>query len=292
MDSSLLDLLLLATSDDDDQEGDDELFPLILAATIIHASNDDHRRSIQQRRVRRGYLNRSELLPDPFSDTPWTILYRSRSDSTYLAAMGLNVAGFQTILDSGFSYRWYSTPLHRSDVAPAHTRSINRSLDAGGALGLLLHWLTSTMHQISLQQIFALVPATTSRYITTALPLLVETLRSMHSARICWPQGDEFQELSQLVSNRHPLLAGVFGSIDGLNLPCQVSVDPEIENATYNGWLHGHYISSVIVFSSQGASLITSLKTHTNDLDTRRNNLCKDQLPRQLARLSHCNWNL
>jgi hypothetical protein len=77
----------------------------------------------------------------------------------------------------------------------------------------------------------------------------------MDSARICWPQGDEFHELSQLVSDRHPLLSGVFGSIDGLNIPVQVSADVEVENATYNGWLHGHYISSVIAFSSRGASV-------------------------------------
>lgn len=254
MDSNLLDLLLLAASDGDQEEDkEEELLPLILAATIIHASNDDHRSSIQQRHARRGYLNRPQLLPNPLGDTPWTVLYRSRSNSAYLAAMGLDVAAFEAILDAGFSYQWYSTPLRRSDVAPvANSRCINRSLDASGALGLLLHWLTSTMHQISLQQIFALVPSTTSRYIATALPLLIETLRSMDSARICWPQGDEFHELSQLVSNRHPLLSGVFGSIDGLNLPCQVSVDTEIENATYNGWLHGHYISSVIAFSSRG----------------------------------------
>ena len=169
MDSSLLDLLLL-TACDDDQEEDDKLLPLILAATIIHASNDNHRWSIQQCRTRRGYLSRSELLPSPLGDTPWTVLYRSRSDSAYLAAMGLNVAAFQAILDAGFSRQWYSTPLHRSDAAPAAiTCCVNRSLDAGGALGLLLHWLTLAMYQIRLQQIFALVPSTTSQYITTAL---------------------------------------------------------------------------------------------------------------------------
>jgi hypothetical protein len=108
------------------------------------------------------------------------------------------------------------------------------------------------MRQISLQQIFALIPSTVSRYITTALPLLVDTLKSMDLARIRWPQGDEFKELSEIVTERHPLLSGVFGSIDGLNIQCQVSADTEIENATYNGWLHGHYISSVIVFNSQG----------------------------------------
>ena len=43
------------------QEG--EPFPLILAATAIHASNDGHRRSIQQYRTRRGYLDSSPKLP-------------------------------------------------------------------------------------------------------------------------------------------------------------------------------------------------------------------------------------
>ena len=52
---------------------------------------------------------------------------------------------------------------------------------------------------------------------------------------------------------QHPLLQGVFGSINGLNLPCQVSSDVEMENATYNRWLHSHFISSVIVFSSKGS---------------------------------------
>ena len=220
MDSSLCDLLLL-TATNDDSEDEDEIIALILAATIIHASNSDHHQSIQQRRAQHGYLNRPQLLPNPLGDTPWTVLHQSRSDSAYLSTMGLNVAAFQAVLDAGFSHQWYSTPLHHSDGAAArNTRYFIRSLNADGALGLLLHWLTSKMRQVSLQQIFALVPSTTSRYITTALPLLIDTLRSMDSARICWPQGDEFHKLSELVSERHPLLSGVFSSIDGLNIPC------------------------------------------------------------------------
>jgi hypothetical protein len=38
------------------------------------------------------------------------------------------------------------------------------------------------------------------------------------------------------------------GGIDGLNLFSQTSDNPEIENATYNGWLSKHCISSVLVF--------------------------------------------
>ena len=77
----------------------------------------------------------------------------------------------------------------------------------------------------------------------------------MPHAAITWPRGDEFLELSSYVSMQHPLLQGIFGSIDGLNLPCQVSSNFEMENATYNGWLHSHFVSLVIVFSSKGLHL-------------------------------------
>lgn len=48
-------------------------------------------------------------------------------------------------------------------------------------------------------------------------------------------------------------MTGAFGSIDGVNLPVQTSgLDPELENATYNGWLHAHRVSSVLVFAPDG----------------------------------------
>jgi hypothetical protein len=55
---------------------------------------------------------------------------------------------------------------------------------ASGALGLLPRYLNSTMHEISLPQIFALIPATGSRYVTSGLPILLHTLRSMPDATI------------------------------------------------------------------------------------------------------------
>jgi hypothetical protein len=38
--------------------------------------------------------------------------------------------------------------------------------------------------------------------------------------------------------------------MDGLNLPVQTLSDDDIENATYNGWLHTHFVSSVYVFGA------------------------------------------
>ena len=46
---------------------------------------------------------------------------------------------------------------------------------------------------------------------------------------------EELDADSLLITTRHSLLRGAFGSIDGLALPVQESDDPEIENVTYNG---------------------------------------------------------
>jgi len=150
--------------------------------------------------------------------------------------------------------RWLSQPIPWGDTSTyGESRPERRSLDAWGALGLVLHHLNSTMLEISLQQIFALIPTTVSRYINFGLQILLETLWALPDAVIQWPTHDtEFQNNSELVVARHPHLHGAFTTIDGLNLPTQTSDDPEIENTTYNGWLSDHFISSVIVFSPCG----------------------------------------
>ena len=253
---------------------------------LIVGSNEDHAWSIENRRPRRQYLGWMSLLPNPRIGTPWIHLYENHEDRTFITTMGVDTSTFHSILEVGFGHLWYTRPIIRPDMRTAiHARAGKRSLDAAGGLGLVLHWLSSTMQQVSLQQIFALVPSTVSRYLRFALSILLEVLRQMPHAAITWPQGDEFLELSGYVSIRHPLLQGVFGSIDGLNLPCQVSSDVEMENATYNGWLHSHFISSVIVFSSKGSCLCSLECCCFSDIHnfSRRDHWLSYQLPWQLA---------
>jgi hypothetical protein len=84
------------------------------------------------------------------------------------------------------------------------------------------------------------------------LEILLKSLLNISEAGICWPKGEQFEELTNLVLARHPLLSGAFGTMDGLNLAVQVSKDQEIENATFNGWLHSHFVSCVLAFASHG----------------------------------------
>ena len=99
---------------------------------------------------------------------------------------------------------------------------------------------------MSLAQVFALVPSTVSRYVGFTIRILLFTLRHMEEAWIHWPVDDEFQEYNDLVLAQHPLLVGAFGTMDGLNLPVQISQDQEMENSTFNGWLQNHFVSSVL----------------------------------------------
>ena len=167
--------------------------------------------------------------------------------------MGLDVATFSLILSAGFEDHWDTLSITREDVAETgFSRPRCRSLDAAGGLGLMLHYLSSTMRETTLQQIFALTPTVVSRYLNFAKRILLLTLKRLPEARIQWPKGDEFEDLTEMIAARHPLLRGAFGVIDGLNLPVEVSNNMEIENSCYNSWLHGHFISSVFAFSPEG----------------------------------------
>lgn len=174
---------------------------------------------IDRRRPHRAYLRRPQLLPTPRHATPWTALYESRADSAYIVTMGVDVRAFDLVLNSGFAQRWNTEVIPRHD-APGQSapRPERRSLDAAGALGLVLHYLNSTMREISLQQIFALIPSTVSRYIDFGMSILLETLRSIPEGAISWPSGGTFEEYARLVRARHALLEKAFGSIDGLKM--------------------------------------------------------------------------
>src|ERR1700722_5877773 len=107
----------------------------------------------------------------------WQQLYASKNDHAYITTMGFNVATFNKILQARFVHQWETQPIPCNDINAAGCVHLRRcSLDAAGTLGLVLHYLTSTAHKTALQEIFALVPATTSCYITHSLKILLLTL--------------------------------------------------------------------------------------------------------------------
>ncbi|KAJ6503848.1 hypothetical protein C8R45DRAFT_572915 [Mycena sanguinolenta] len=230
----------------EDEEEEDEMdweLSTTAVAGIVAGVLIARQRRTERRHERRLYLTRPQLLPNPRHDTPWQVLYASNSDRAFITTMGFDTQTFHNILEAGFGDTWMMTTIPRGDTSSAgKPRPGTRSLDAAGALGLALHFVNSTMREISLQQIFALIPTTISRYIHFSLDILLAVLRKLPDARIRWPSHvEDFQGYNSLIIERHPLLTGAFASIDGLNLPVQTADDPEIENSTYNGWLCEHF---------------------------------------------------
>ncbi|KAK9233729.1 hypothetical protein V1525DRAFT_436306, partial [Lipomyces kononenkoae] len=114
-----------------DEEQDDEAVVIAVALAQM--------RTINTRR-NRFYLTRPVLLWPRLS--PWQRLRDSAEDKAFWV---------QTRL---------TTPITRDDVSVhGEARRSQRSLDADGALGLVLHFLNSSMAQFTLNEIFGIVPA-------------------------------------------------------------------------------------------------------------------------------------
>jgi hypothetical protein len=239
-------------------DDEDELFhcAATLAGVLVTGVLNAHDEQVNCRRPHRLYLTRPELLPNPCIGTPWQMLWRSQNDRAFITTMGFDVATFRFLLEGPgrFAERWDKTPIPQDDTAATgNLCPWARSLDAAGVLALVLHYLGSAMLETSLQQIFAIIPSTISRYLFFARKILLHTLRGIKEASVSLPSTvEELDSHSALITVRHSLLEGAFGSIDGLTLPVQESDDPEMENATYNGWKTDHYVSNVLAFSPRG----------------------------------------
>ncbi|KAG2746075.1 hypothetical protein P692DRAFT_201868064 [Suillus brevipes Sb2] len=238
MDHNLAIQHLLLNEDEAEHQFDDDEQARFLATAIITGSEVSRQDCIDTRHPNCLYLCRPQLLPNPHINTPWQVLYNSQNDRAFITTMGVDVSTFSSLLTAGFAKDWYKTPIPRDDVSVHGNLWIHqRSLDAAAVLGLVLHYLSSMMHAISLQQIFAIIP----------------------NAKIQWPGGLDFERCSALVVACHGRLKGAFGSIDGLKLPVQTSEDVNIKNTTFNGWLSEHFISSVLVFSAEGVIIAARL---------------------------------
>ena len=90
---------------DDDREFLDQV--RLLAAVLIVGSNEDHAWSVENRRPRRQYLGRMNLLPNPRVGTPWTRLYENHEDRAFITTMGVDTSTFHAILEAGFERFWW-----------------------------------------------------------------------------------------------------------------------------------------------------------------------------------------
>jgi hypothetical protein len=163
----------------DDSNPVEDMAPAAIAVTVHAGIRQSHEAANERRRERRQYLTRPELVPSPRTGSAWAHLYASQSDRAFITTMGFDVDTFHYILINGdFENMWNSTPIPRHDTSSTGEPRLGaRSLDAAGALGLVLHYYGSAMNNTGLQLIFGLIPTTVVRYLAFAKTLLLDVLQ-------------------------------------------------------------------------------------------------------------------
>jgi len=194
----------------------------------------------------RNYTNlRSAAIPH-HRHSAWAILWQNGSDNDFLVTCGIDRATFNELHDIIFDDE-------------SNSRGRPHKLDTHAQLGMYLHFLNSTMRQKTLAQLFGVTNPTVSRILRRLIVLVPRKLRRNAKCRVEWPSTDKMAQLSRLVSRRMPGLTNIFGFVDGLSVPCQTSTDQFEQNAYYNGWKAGTFVSNIFVFSTEGKIVFASL---------------------------------
>jgi hypothetical protein len=87
--------------------------------------------------------------------------------------------------------------------------------------------------------------------------VIVEALKSDALAMIGIPSEEIIALYQEAVGAIYPLLSDVWSTMDGLKLYLQQLGNTDIQARYYNGWTHGHYVTSIFVFCPDGTIPIT-----------------------------------
>ena len=85
--------------------------------------------------------------------------------------------------------------------------------------------------------IFAVTESTFNLYKHFGCMILLMVVSTRKDCRVIWPKHGDQEKLAQLTQEREPLLDGMWGFVDGLNLQIRNPGDDDVQNAYYNGWL-------------------------------------------------------
>jgi hypothetical protein len=81
---------------------------------------------------------------------------------------------------------------------------------------------------------------------------LLRALGSEPDAAVVMPSRGKITRYQRAIAAKYSLLSDVFCVADGLKLNLQQNGEMIVPNMFYNGWTHGHYVGSVLVFTPDG----------------------------------------
>jgi hypothetical protein len=119
-------------------------------------------------------------------------------------------------------------------------------------LGLVLAWTRTRGLLMVLQLIFWMTYTNLDNYLLFTKRIIVMVLRNHLMAKVQIPSSKKIEEYKEMVQLRHPYLLDICCTMDGLKLMLEQSGNALIQEQFYNGWVHEHYVTSVIYFCPDG----------------------------------------
>ena len=119
---------------------------------------------------------------------------------------------------------------------------------------VLFHLTTFTQPKVSCM-LFGVSPSSFSTYLDLGLRTLNSLLQLLPNAAVVWPKMEKQQEFAGMIRAKYPQIAAdfqPFGFVDGLNIEVKESGDFYEQNAYYNGWLSGTFVSGIFVYGPDG----------------------------------------
>lgn len=216
-----------------------------------------NRLSAEGRRRRQRHLPRISLLPP--SASPWQQMYDSNNDTAMITVTGFDCNAFEALhdmfrplfdmyspwtkKDPGLNYRAVNTNQHRGSP---------RIISSSQCLGIVLAWYRFRGAEYILQGWFGFTGAHANVWIRFGRRMLINALCQNPLARVRMPTAAEVANLKQICKARHNSLHDVYAAADGLKIAFQSCHGMTEQSRFYNGWLHGHFITNMFVFSIDG----------------------------------------
>ena len=235
-----------------------------LSATVICTARFRQFLHPEERRRRDPRVPRIALV-DP-TESSFYRLYRSRDDQALIATTGLDHRCFSYLLHhfTPIFYRYspYAS-YHGGKFCHLMQNPGNggrpRTVSPCSCLGLVLFFTRTRGALPILQLVFGLSYSVLCLFLKFGMRILFKLLLREEGAKVALPSVETIMEFMDVVEEKYPALQHVWFVMDGLKVPIERPGHYRMQNAYYNGWLHGHFVGCIFVFVPDGTVVAASV---------------------------------
>ena len=222
----------------------------------ISRTNNEYkyRLKIEGIRLRYGYIPILSLV-NPLA-RPFVALIRSANDGSLIKVTGLDFSTFWSLSKLFSPIILGITPYSSDGVLRKKKSKVGRrrNLNPIMLMGMILMWTRTKGSNHILSMIFGSTISPLNLWQRVSLRVMHIVLKKLPTAQVRRPTSSKFESYVDAIRMKYSVLGEmrVAMSLDGLKLMIQSTTCPVRQNAFYNGWTCGHYISNIFVFAPDG----------------------------------------